>query len=109
MLKAVAGALAGSIRHADSVARFGGDEFLVLMPATGPEDAEIARSRLEEVLAKAGAAHEPPFSVSLGAHTSGQADFDELFRESDRDMYRRKVGPLAIGENLLAAMDDEGK
>jgi diguanylate cyclase (GGDEF)-like protein len=109
VLKTVAAALAGAVRGADSVARFGGDEFLVLMPATGPEDAEIARSRLEEVLAKAGAAHVPPFSVSLGAHTSGQADFDELFRESDKDMYRRKVGPLAIGENLLAAMDDEGK
>jgi len=97
------------MRGADSLARYGGDEFLVLMPATGPEDAEIARSRLEIVLARAGAAHDPPFSVSLGVHTSGQADFDELFRESDRDLYRRKIGPLAIGENLLAAIDDEGK
>jgi hypothetical protein len=79
------------------------------MPATGPEDAEIARARLQEVMAKAGAAHDPPFSVSLGVHTSGQADFDELFRESDKDLYRRKVGPLTMGENLLAALDEEGK
>jgi diguanylate cyclase (GGDEF)-like protein len=109
VLKAVARALAGAMRGADSLARYGGDEFLILMPATGPEDAEIARARLQEVVAKAGAAHDPPFAVSLGVHTSGQADFDELFRESDRDLYRRKVGPLAIGENLLAAIDDEGK
>ncbi len=109
VLKAVGAALAGAMRGADSLARYGGDEFLVLMPATGPEEAEIARSRLEVVLARAGAAHDPPFSVSLGVHTSGQADFDELFRESDRDLYRRKIGPLAIGENLLAAIDDEGK
>lgn len=109
VLRAVARTLAGAMRGADSLARYGGDEFLILMPATGTEDAEIARERLQEVVAKAGAAHEPPYSASLGVHTSGQADFDELFRESDRDLYRRKVGPLAIGENLLAAIDDEGK
>ncbi len=109
VLKAVAKALAGGMRGADSLARYGGDEFLVLLPATGSEDAEIARTRLAEVLAKAGTAHVPPFSVSLGVFSSGDADFDELFRESDKDLYRRKVGPLAIGENLLAALDFEGK
>jgi diguanylate cyclase (GGDEF)-like protein len=109
VLKAVARALSSAMRVADALARYGGDEFLVLLPATGPEEAEIARTRLEEVLAKAGAAHVPPFSVSLGVHSSGEADFEELFRESDKDLYRRKVGPLAIGENLLAAIDDEGR
>jgi diguanylate cyclase (GGDEF)-like protein len=109
VLKAVARALQTAIREADSVARYGGDEFLVLMPATGPEDAEIARERLGQELDKVGSANDPPFSVSLGAHTSGSADFDELFRETDKDLYRRKIGPLAIGENLLAALDDEGK
>jgi diguanylate cyclase (GGDEF)-like protein len=109
VLKAVAKAMASALREADSIARYGGDEFLVFMPATGPEDAEIARVRLEEVLAEEGAAHDPPYAVSLGVHTSRDADFDELFRESDKDLYRRKIGPLAIGENLLAAIDDEGK
>jgi diguanylate cyclase (GGDEF)-like protein len=109
VLKAVAAALSGAMRAADSLARYGGDEFLILMPATGTEDAEIARARLQSAIQRAGAEHEPPYSASLGVHTSGQADFDELFRESDKDLYRRKVGPLAIGENLLAAIDDEGK
>lgn len=109
VLKAVASALSSAVRAVDSVARYGGDEFLVLMPATGFEDAEIARERLQSVLDETGSAHNPPFSVSLGVHTSRDADFDELFRESDKDLYRRKLGPLVIGENLLAALDDEVK
>jgi len=51
-----------------------------------------------------------PFSVTLGVHSANEADFDELFRESDRDLYRRKAaGPLALGENLLAALDEEAR
>lgn len=109
VLKSVARALMDAVRQADSVARYGGDEFLVLMPQTGPEEAEIARARLAEVLRKAGATCAVPYSVTLGVHTSQEVDFDEIFRGSDRDLYRRKGGPLAIGENLLAALDAEDR
>ena len=34
VLKAAAEAIAGAVRSADRVARYGGDEFLVLLPAT---------------------------------------------------------------------------
>jgi diguanylate cyclase (GGDEF)-like protein len=107
VLKSVAGCLHASIRQADAVARFGGDEFVVVMPQTGPEEAEIARARLQAALDSAGQSFPIKYSVTLGVHSSSQADFGELFRESDRDLYRRKEGPLAIAENLLAALDDE--
>jgi len=108
VLKSVAAAIMSAVRRPDSVARYGGDEFLVLMPQTGPEDAEIARERLEEVLARSGKeCGTAPYSVTLGVHTSREVDFEEVFRESDRDLYRRKTGSRELGENLLAALDAE--
>lgn len=107
VLKSAAACLASVVRASDSVARFGGDEFVVVMPETGPEEAEIARERFKAALDAAGKKNPVPFSVTLGVHSSSEADFGELFRESDRDLYRRKACPLAIGENLLAALDEE--
>jgi diguanylate cyclase (GGDEF)-like protein len=41
-----------SLRESDFVARFGGDEFVVLMPETGVEEAAAATSRISEKLVK---------------------------------------------------------
>lgn len=43
--------VAGAVRETDRLARFGGEEFLVLMPCTGNEDAVAAATRVREAVA----------------------------------------------------------
>ena len=46
LLVAVAQAISGSVRASDMAARYGGDEFAVLAPETGPEDARQLADRV---------------------------------------------------------------
>ncbi len=116
VLKTVAQALLKVCRESDSVARFGGDEFLVAMPYTEPDAAETARQRLAEAIQHASqACPAGPFSVSLGIHTgladdeTGSIDLDRIIAESDKDLYKRKEnrGNGFAPEEVMAAMDDE--
>ena len=51
VLRRFSDAAAGAIRAIDRIGRFGGEEFLVLMPATGAQDAAVAAAeRIREAL-----------------------------------------------------------
>lgn len=78
-------------RETDVVARYGGDEFVVLMPGTDAEGASRVSSKVDDVLKRHNAV--PGGSslfASLGTHTAGAADIDDLLREADRRMYASK-------------------
>ena len=71
VLRQVASALQDVCRSYDTLARFGGDEFAVLMPGAGPSDVAHLAERLASCLEKVryrppGASSDIPLSLSVG-------------------------------------------
>ncbi|MEF8850593.1 MAG: PAS domain S-box protein [Candidatus Bipolaricaulota bacterium] len=95
VLKEVAEILKDNVRSADTVVRYGGDEFLVMMPETYGE-IESTEERLGENLARWNDQSDLldfPLTLATGvAHWKpGQdKDVEEALKEADRRMYRDK-------------------
>lgn len=84
-----------SFRHYDMVARYGGDEFSVLLPSTGKAGALDAlrkvRSRAANTRCEFGGALRPvpTFSAGLTLYVPGES-IESLLRRADRVLYRAK-------------------
>jgi len=95
VLVTVADRLPGVLRLHDTVARFGGDEFLVLCPDLDSVDQALAIARrLNEAVAMpimvAGTEAHISCSIGLVLTDSGDEDPAELLRLADATMYRAK-------------------
>jgi len=88
----LAGLLEESCRETDIVARYGGDEFVVLMPGADEEGARRVAAKIETVIARHNATVTRPWrlAVSMGRHSAGGLDIDGLLQEADRRMYATK-------------------
>lgn len=83
-----------NLRPQDSCARFGGEEFLVLLPDTGLEDAAQAMRRLQRELTKRFFMHENQkllitFSAGVAEIQPGE-DPNLAIKRADKAMYRAK-------------------
>lgn len=103
VLREIAALLSESIRSVDLVARFGGEEFVVVLPETGLQGATIfaerTRERIENtqfVTAHGGVR----LTVSIGVANFPAPDVDsvdDLFARADEALYRAK----AAGRNKV--------
>lgn len=97
-LIALAETLRASLRGTDVLARFGGDEFVVVMPHTCENDArsvaERMRERVAERIFRTSSGEVITTTVSVGVASSPEdgATADELFRAADRALYAAKQG-----------------
>ena len=107
-LKTTANVVQGCIRQTDALIRFGGDEFLLILPGI-PED--YLKVKLEQIREKLHEAIVPGYahmrlSVSVGGMVQGSAnEMDRVVRQVDRLMYQAKLHKNTVvvaGRNITA-------
>ncbi len=107
LLVAVAGRLLGSVRQLDTVARMGGDEFVIVMPDFKKiEDVERCGQKIVHNAGQPVQIGDREVDVTISAGICIYPDFgqsaDELFRNADAAMYAVKQS----GRNGLRIFDE---
>jgi two-component system, chemotaxis family, response regulator WspR len=106
-LRRVSEALAGQLRRpSDLLGRYGGEEFLAVLPDTAPEGAALVAERLREVVHGLGLPHPRSphrvVTVSIGAATArpdASRAPDDIIAAADRALYLAKQA----GRNCVSA------
>jgi diguanylate cyclase (GGDEF)-like protein len=78
-------------RAIDTAARYGGDEFALVLPETQEEEAHRVADRIRAVLAND---DEPPrlsASIGISLYTGGGERIEKLLSEADQDLYSEKA------------------
>ncbi len=90
VLKVVARELSGQLRTTDILARFGGDEFAIILPETDLAGAQVVAAKMERCVASSKLT-DYPLGISIGA-AAFQPDLtpEHLLDEADRALYRHK-------------------
>jgi diguanylate cyclase (GGDEF)-like protein len=96
LLEAVAGRLRANTRAADTVARFGGDEFAIIADGVvTTEDASALAATLIAALGAPYAVGEVPVrssaSIGIALHTPGSADAETMLSHADLALYQAKA------------------
>lgn len=85
--------LVGEIRKSDIVARWGGDEFLIIYPNANEEGVQVIINRIQNKLAKFSESIQIDISISIGTATypTDGSTLDELIKKADKRMYKVKA------------------
>jgi diguanylate cyclase (GGDEF)-like protein len=106
VLRSVAESLQREIRSGDAVYRYGGEEFLVLLPEQTIESAVLAAERLRAAVEELALAHPAGGVVTVSAGVAGlddpTCDSARVFELADKALYRAKHG----GRNRVEVYGD---
>ncbi len=104
LLKSLAASIISSLRNIDVVARFGGDEFVIILPQTPKADAITIANRVKENIEKSNITGQhglPPdnltVSMGLSSYPDDASSPSELFEKTDQALFLAKKG----GRNKL--------
>jgi diguanylate cyclase (GGDEF)-like protein len=98
-LRAFAAALKGEVRPSDIVCRYGGEEFVVVLPRCSAADAQRVFQRVQQRVGTIGEdGRLPRFTASYGiTESDGSTELEDLISEADAALYEAK----ADGKNRL--------
>ena len=96
VMRAMAGAMATALRDYDLLARFGGDEFALLLPQTDPDEAlriaQRLRRRLAELAVPSGTElMRTTVSIGVAGLCSDEQDVTDLLTTADLALYHAKA------------------
>jgi len=103
VLRSVADRMQSSIRPYDIVGRVGGEEFLIIAPASSAQEVVSLANRIlaairQEITGKESVSVTVTASAGVAVISPNDADIDELIRRADRALYQAK----AEGRNRVA-------
>ena len=95
LLRLVANCIETELRHTDVLARYGGDEFVALLPETAPDRAIEVAQRILKAVATAplefeGKRIETSVSIGLACYPEDGRNIDAIQARADRAMYKAK-------------------
>jgi len=96
-IKLLAGIAFGNIREVDYLGRYGGDEFIIVLPALSENEAKFVAERFRKKISEE---TNPKFTVSIGIATypyDGQS-VKELISVADKGLYKSK----SAGKNCVS-------
>jgi len=106
LLRNISDILKESFRKEDIISRWGGDEFISILPKTSVKDAESIIKRIKE-LCEEKSTTEMPLSISLGISTkkSSSENIDDILKEAEDKMYKSKIAESTpVHESLIQSL-----
>ncbi|QRN86176.1 diguanylate cyclase [Clostridia bacterium] len=101
LIKKASEAMQKSLRKEDIMARWGGDEFIILLPNTGYKDTlniiDRIQNNMSEVVTETGILS---ISFGLAVKKSQDEDFEDIFRKAEDAMYRQKMHDSPSAKNI---------
>lgn len=83
--------VSSSLREGDSFGRWGGDEFLVVLPKTHGPEGIILANQIRTLVAESDAFSNFPFTISIGVAELTQSDtMESLLSRTDKALYKAK-------------------
>ena len=109
ILKKVARIIKDGLRRTDIVGRYGGDEFLVILTETKPQNAKVAAERLRGLVNSFNfsSSRQAPFKITISIGISGFPSeqvkhFKDLVSRADKALYQAKT----LGRDRIVLAED---